>query len=37
MAQVLAAAIVLAMGFFAGWISGVSYLINKIKEDESDG
>lgn len=34
MAQVLAAVAVLVMGFFAGWIAGVSYLINKIKEDE---
>lgn len=36
MAQVLAAVAVLAMGFFAGWIAGVSYIINKIKEDETN-
>ena len=37
MAQVLAAVIVAAMGFSAGFVAGVGYLLKKIEEDETNG
>lgn len=37
MMQVFAAAAVAAMGFFAGWVAGVGYLMKKMEEDKPNG